>query len=594
MKSYAAPLEDMAFLLCEHLRIPDRTGPGGYVADAETIGSVLAEAARFVEEEIAPLNATGDREGCRFHDGEVTTPPGFRQAFGRLRALGWPLLTVPAKLGGQAMPRALGMAFNEMIASASMAFGMFPGLTRGVADMIAAYGDEELQRQYLPKLLSCECTGTICMTEAQAGSDLSLVRTLAVPAQDGSYLIRGDKIFISGGDHDLTDNIVHLVLARTPDAPAGSKGLSLFIVPKFLPQAGDEIGVRNPVHTTGIETKMGNHASPTCALRFEDARGFLLGPVHGAMGCLFAMLNKTRIGSGLQGCAVSEAAYQTALSYARERRQGRPLGPNSPNGDSGTVAIISHPDVKRTLAEIRSFVEGGRALCYRAAVLLDTAAHHSEAGDRKRAERLLAIMTPVIKAFLTEAGFNCAVMAQQVLGGHGYIVGNMVEQYVRDARLGMLYEGANGIQGLDLAMRKIRMDEGRALAAFLAEAANELETSNSDEWLGPLARVLDLARACSDGILKAEPDQVAMVAGDYLRLLGFLAMGTAWAAMGRTARAHQDEGSAFHADKLATCRFFICQVLPGAEAPAARIMAGLGVSFAVPCQPGKSAEGSEL
>ena len=470
MPTYKAPVSDTVFLLSDVFNYANyANAPGFSEAPIDVVEAVLSEGAKFVEEVVQPLNRVGDIEGCKRHDdGSVTTPKGFKQAYKALVEGGWVGLAGDPAFGGQGLPQFLAVLFSEYAYSANLAFTMYPSLTNGAVKALMVHADEDLKSRYLPKMTTGEWTGTMCLTEAHCGTDLGLIKTRAVPLGDGSYAITGEKIFVSAGEHDLADNIVHLVLARIEGAPAGVKGISLFLVPKYLPDQNGGVGERNGVVCGSIEHKMGIHGNTTAVLNFDAAKAWLVGEEHRGLPAMFVMMNGARLGVGIQGLAISEVAYQNAAAYAKERRQGRSLkGAAEP--DKPADLLLVHPDVRRMLLEVRAFNEAARAFLVWIALTQDEARHAPEEKARQAADDRLGLMTPVMKGVFTDTGFANAVRAQQVLGGHGYIAEWGMEQFVRDARISMMYEGANGVQALDLVARKLPKDGGRALMAFLGE-----------------------------------------------------------------------------------------------------------------------------
>ncbi len=532
--SYVPPLRDFAFVLDEILQAPAvlRSLPAHAEFDSALMSQVLEEAGRFAAEVVAPLNASGDREGCRFDDGAVHTPAGFARAYAQFCDGGWPALACAPEHGGQGLPHVLDCALYEMLSAANHGWTMYPGLLHGAYACLAAHGSPELQAQYLEKIASGQWLATMCLTEAQAGSDLGQLRTRALPQEDGSYRISGDKIFISGGEHDLTDNIVHLVLARLPDALPGSKGLSLLLAPRVLPD-----GSRNGVRCTGIEHKMGIHGSATCSLRFEQAQGWLVGEPGRGLAAMFVMMNAARLHVGAQGLGLAEAAWQRATAYAGERRQSR--APTRSTAVPGGDLIAHHPAVQKLLMEQRCRIEGARMLTCWAGLLLDLAEHDPDAALRRRHHERLEFITPVIKAFLTEQGFQCASQALQVFGGHGYVVESGIEQYLRDARITMIYEGTNEIQGIDFLMRKVLGDEGRRLEDFLALVSADADDASAlDHQARLLREAVDKLRSLARAIAAAavhSPTLPYFVADEMLRLTGHVALGWMWLRAGRHA-----------------------------------------------------------
>jgi alkylation response protein AidB-like acyl-CoA dehydrogenase len=558
MSDYTPPLRDMRFVLTQLL--------GGADVDEGLLDAVLDEAGRFAAEVIAPLNAPADETGCTRHpDGSVTAPPGFRDAYRQYREAGWGTLALPPEHGGQGLPHVLATAVEEFLNSACHAFNMYSGLTHGAVAVLAARGSEALKEAYLPKLVSGDWLGTMALTEPQAGTDLGLIRTKATPNGDGSFAVTGEKIFCSGGEHDLTDNIVHLVLARLPDAPAGSRGISLLIVPKILPD-----GTRNAATCGAIEHKMGLNGSATCAMHFEGATGWLVGEANAGLAAMFIMMNAARLSCGVQGLAQAELAYQKAASYALERRQGR-----APGSASEADPLIVHPDVRRLLMDARAFTEGFRALVLWTAWQIDQ-------GN----EELVALLTPVIKAYGTDRGFETAVAMQQIFGGHGYITETGVEQIVRDARAAMLYEGANGVQALDLVGRKVLRDGGQGLERFLALIEGHCE--EADQGLhflsAPLREAVQEAREAAHWLLsegKSQPDSLGAGSYAFLQLVGVLTIGWMWLRLAKLALP-EAESDPFCAAKLATARHYALHELSQAPVLRRKVEAGAEALMAMP------------
>jgi alkylation response protein AidB-like acyl-CoA dehydrogenase len=553
MPSYTPPARDTRFVLTELLRIDEQAEWG---VDRELVDTIVDEAGRFAADIIAPLNRTGDEHGCTRHaDGSVTTPSGFPEAYRAYAESGWGTLALPADYGGQGLPHVLATVVEEYLDSACHAFNMYPGLTHGAVAALLAKGSEDLKARYLPKLVSGEWLGTMALTEAQAGTDLGLIRTRAEPGDDGSYRITGEKIFCSGGEHDLTDNIVHLVLAKLPDAPEGSRGISLFLVPKVLPD-----GSRNPATCGAIEHKMGIHGSATCVMNFDGATGWLIGEPNAGLAAMFIMMNAARLSCGNQGLAQAELAYQNAAAYVLERRQGRAAGSSAP-----ADPLVAQPDVRRMLMDARAFTEGMRALVSWTAWQIDWSHRASSEAERAEADALVGFLTPVLKGFGTDKGFETAVAMQQCFGGHGYISEYGMEQIVRDARVPMIYEGANGVQALDLAARKLARDGGQVAERFLALA--EAACDNADANVGfiavPLREAVHEAReAVRFLIAAAKSDRDALGAGSYafMHLVGTLALGWMWLRMAEIAAGR--EADPFYAAKLATARFYAERWLP--------------------------------
>jgi alkylation response protein AidB-like acyl-CoA dehydrogenase len=580
MQVYNAPLRDMRFVLHElhdsaaHLKAIGQTD-----VTAELIDSILEEAGKFATDVLLPLNASGDEEGCRLENGVVRTPKGFRAAYDLFRDSGWGALASDPQYGGQGLPEILAKMVEEMQCSANLSFGLYPGLTHGAVLALSGHGSEALKTRYLPKMIDGTWSGTMNLTESHCGTDLGLLRTKAVPQADGSYLISGAKIFISAGEHDLTENIIHLVLARLPDAPKGVKGISMFLVPKFLPTEDGRPGQRNGVTCAGIEHKMGLKASATCQLLFEDAVGWLVGQPNKGLAAMFTMMNAERLSVGIQGLGVAETAYQSAVAYARDRLQGRSLsGAKYP--DRAADPIIVHPDVRRTLMTVRAYVEGCRALSGWIAKSLDLETKAADPAARQEAEDLVALMTPVVKALFTDLSFELSSMALQVYGGHGYIRDHGMEQLVRDARITMIYEGANGIQALDLVGRKLPAHMGRLMRAFFQPVQDFIDSHPGDAKVAPLAAAFDSLQAATLHIAQngmRDPEEAGAAATDYLRLMGLVALGYMWArsaeiAAAKLPSANGDAG--FYKAKLTTGQFFNERLLPQTGALLAAIKAG--------------------
>lgn len=591
-QQYRAPLRDMHFVMHELLDAEAQLKalPPHRDMDADTLNQVLEEASRFCSEVVLPLNASGDAEGCTFDKGEVRTPKGFKDAYARYVEAGWPSLACDTESGGQGLPVLLNNALYEMLNSANQAWTMYPGLSHGAYECLHAHGQEAEKALYLPKLVSGEWTGTMCLTEPHCGTDLGLLRTKAEPAGEGAYVLSGTKIFISSGEHDLAENIVHLVLARLPDAPKGTKGISLFIVPKFLPKADGSLGERNPVQCGAIEHKMGINGNSTCVINLDGARGWLVGEPHRGLNAMFVMMNTARLGVGMQGLGLTEAAYQNALAYAKERLQMRALtGPKAP--EKAADPIIVHPDVRRILLTQKAYAEGGRAFTSWLALQIDRMTSHPDEDERQDASDLVALLTPIAKAFLTDNAFESTNHAMQVFGGHGYIRETGIEQYVRDARINMIYEGTNAVQALDLLGRKVLGDMGAKLKKFgkLIEAFVDEEGVKSEmqEFVNPLADLGDKVQKLTMEIgmkAMANPDEVGAASVAYLRVVGHLvfawfwarsarialnrlaehgAAGQALAAPGATAAAALEAGiDPFYLSKLATARFYFAKMLP--------------------------------
>jgi alkylation response protein AidB-like acyl-CoA dehydrogenase len=571
--TYKAPLDEIRFLLSDVLDVAQLMALPGYEeATPDMVLAVLEEAARLTEAVIAPLNQSGDAEGCHFENGQVRTPRGFKDAYDAYRQGGWPAITSSPDYGGQGLPHLPYFVLDEMLCSANLSFGMYPGLSHGATALIERFGDAELKQRFLPHLVDGSWSGTMCLTEAQAGTDLGIIRTKAVPAGDGAYVINGTKIFISSGDHDLTDNIIHLVLARLPDAPPGTRGISLFLVPKLLPSEEGISGTPNGVVCGNIEHKMGIKANATCVLNFENARGWLVGEPHRGMPAMFMMMNGARLGVGLQGLGLAEVAYQNALTYARDRVQGRSVrGPQNPRGDADPIVV--HPDVRRMLMTMKAYVEGMRALIYWVAILIDVEARHADESKRDEAADLLALMTPVVKGFCTDIGFEVTNLALQCFGGHGYIRESGMEQFVRDARITQIYEGTNGVQAMDLLGRKVPEGGGRLVTRFLTLVRADLKSA-PPEIAAPVADALALLQRTTMDVMgraQRNPEEIGAAAADYLRLFGLVATGWMWARIARVAAA---QGGPRNDARLATARFYVTRLLPQAGALATQIAAG--------------------
>ncbi len=580
MPSYTAPVKDMQFLLHDVLKASETGIPGYSDLDRDFTAAILGEAAKLAEGVLAPLNAVGDTEGCRLENGVVYTPTGFKDAFEQIKDGGWNGLDLPEEYGGQNLPYVVGTAVGEVFVSSNMAFNMYQGLTHGAINAILASGSAAQKALYLPKMVSLEWTGTMNLTEPHCGTDLGLIRTKAEPQDDGSYKITGQKIFISAGDHDMADNVIHLVLAKAPGGGEGTKGISLFIVPKFMVNDDAGLGARNAVSVGKIEEKMGIHGNATCVMNVDGATGYLIGELHKGMRAMFVMMNEARLGVGLQGYAQAEAAYQNALAYAKDRLQGRAVtGTENPGGNADP--LIVHPDIRRMLMDQKSFVEGARAFTFWGAHLIDRA--HRLGDDQ--AEGLISLLTPVIKGFQTDVGFAMTVQAQQVYGGHGYIEEQGMSQFARDARIAMIYEGANGVQALDLVGRKLAADGGKPAMAFFEMVKTFIKDNEGDEALkGPF---LDPLKAASKDLQNAmmyfmqqglkNPNAALAGSTDFMHLFGHVCLGFMWAMMAKAASQALKAGTAdatFHETKLATGRYYMARQLPATGMHLARILSG--------------------
>ena len=584
MPIYKAPVEDVTFLLNDVFQI-DRYDnlPGFTDASADVREAILGEAAKLSEEVLQPLNRVGDLEGCKRHDdGSVTTPRGFKEAFRQVAEGGWLGLSAPAEYGGQGLPVTLSQAVNEFQCSANMAFTMYGGLTMGAIAALLVHGNAEQKKAYVPNMVAGKWTGTMNLTEPHCGTDLGLMRTKAVRQGDGSFKITGTKIFISAGEHDLADNIIHLVLARIEGAPAGIKGVSLFVVPKFLVKPDGSLGDRNGVTCGSIEHKMGIHGNSTCVMNYDNATGWLIGEENKGMQGMFVMMNEARLGVAVQGLAQSEVAYQNAVAYARERLQGRSIsGVKAP--DKPADPIIVHPDVRRTLLTIRAFNEAARAMVVWTALKSDVAHRSSDPKDRQEADDHMGLMTPVMKGVMTGTGFANTVMAQQMYGGHGYIAEQGMEQFVRDARISMIYEGANGVQALDLVGRKLPRDGGRAIMAFFAEVGAFVKENSGNEamkpYVGPLSTALGHLQQATGWLMQnalSKPDNAGAAATDYMELFGLVTFAYMWARMAKVANEKIAASGAtpYLKTKLVTGKFFMERMLPETSTHLARLQSG--------------------
>ncbi|HEY0780530.1 MAG TPA: acyl-CoA dehydrogenase C-terminal domain-containing protein [Gemmatirosa sp.] len=584
MPTYKAPLDDVRFLLNDVLAVEELSQLPGYEeATPDLLLSVLEEGGKLCEEVLQPINQTGDAEGCRIEGGQVFTPAGFKEAYGEFVQGGWPAMTGDPAYGGQGLPHLARFIFDEFLCSANLSFSMYPELGHGAAMTLEKWGDAALKDRFLAKMTDGTWGGTMCLTEAHAGTDLGMIRTKAVPAEDGSYVLTGQKIFISAGDHDLAENICHLVLAKLPDAPAGTRGISMFLVPKFVPNEDGTPGSFNNVSCSSIEHKMGIKANATCVINFDEARGWLVGEVNKGMRAMFTMMNGARLGVGMQGLGLAEVSYQNALAYAKDRVQGRALtGAKNPTGEADPIVV--HPDVRRMLLTMKAYVEGERALAYWVGKMIDVEEKHPDAEKKQEAGDLVALMTPIIKAFLTDTGFEVTNLGLQVYGGHGYVREWGMEQFVRDARIAQIYEGTNGVQAMDLIGRKVPEGGGRMLRRWLKLAQDDVKSAAGD------ARVADLAKSLGGALRTLQettahvmqaamknPDEAGAAAADFLRMMGTVATGWMWLRMARVAleKLPTSNGDAgFYDAKVKTARFYMTKLLPQVQALASSITAG--------------------
>ncbi|OQW58441.1 MAG: acyl-CoA dehydrogenase [Proteobacteria bacterium SG_bin9] len=593
MPSYKAPVEDVKFLLNDVFHFDRYNNLPGFADAAQDVReAILDEAAKFAEEVVQPLNRIGDLEGCTRHDdGRVTTPKGFKDAFKQLGEGGWLGLVGPAEYGGQGLPVTLGQSVAEFMMGANMAFSMYSGLTQGAMAALLVHGSPEQKQKFIPNMIAGKWSGTMNLTEPHCGTDLGLMRTKAVKQADGSYKITGTKIFISGGEQDLTENIVHLVLARIEGAPAGIKGVSLFVVPKVSINADGSLGARNGVSCGSIEHKMGIHGNSTCVMNFDNSTGWLVGEENKGMNAMFVMMNEARLGVGMQGLAQSEVAYQNAVAYAKDRLQGRSLtGAKAP--EKPADPIIVHPDIRRALMSMRAFNEAARALVVWTSLKSDVAHRSDDAKERQSADDHMGLLTPVIKGVLTDVGFANTVAAQQVFGGHGYIAEWGMEQFVRDARIAMIYEGANGIQGLDLVGRKLPKDGGRAAMGFFAEVAAFAKDNAGDDmkpYVAPLSTALGHLQQATGWLMQnglAKPDNAGAASTDYMHLFGLVVLAYMWAKMARVAndKIAAGDNSDYIKAKLVTGRFFMERMLPETATHLARIQSGAATLMELPAE----------
>ena len=584
MPVYSPPLDDIRFVLHDVLNADQLSSLAGYEDYSGDLGDqILEEGGKICEQVLFPINLSGDQEGCRFENGVVYTPKGFKEAYDTFAEGGWCGLSADPEYGGMGMPVTISTAMQEMICSANFSFGMYPGLSQGCYEAIHAFGTDEQKELYLPKLIDGSWSGTMCLTEPHCGTDLGLIKSKAVPNDDGSFNITGTKIFISAGEHDLTENIIHLVLAKLPDAPDGVKGISLFVVPKFLPKDDGSVGARNGVACGSIEHKMGIHANSTALLNFDDAQGWLVGAPHKGLKAMFTMMNAARLGVAMQGLGIAEVAYQNGLAYAKDRLQMRSLtGVKAP--EKPADPIIVHPDVRRMLLTAKAFIEGSRALSYWAGMNLDIFNKHEDEKTRQEADELVALMTPILKAYQTDMGYEVTNMMMQVYGGHGYIAEWGMEQYARDARIAQIYEGTNGIQALDLVGRKMPKDFGKLLRRFfhpVQDFINEQQgNAEMQEFIFPLAKAFAKLQQATAMIAQKglkNPDEAGAASVDYLRQFALVAMAYIWCKMVLVAKEKIESGEgdkAFYESKIQTAEFFMTRMLPEADARFKMVLAG--------------------
>lgn len=577
MPTYTAPTRDTRFVVNELLDLASYGNlPGFESATPDMIDTVINEAGKFCSEVLAPLNQVGDQEGCTRHDdGTVTTPTGFKEAFEQFKESGWGTIAHPEEFGGQGMPHVLGFVIEEFMATSNMAFAMYPGLTTGAVSALIAKGSQEQKETYLPKMIAGEWTGTMNLTEPHCGTDLGMIRTKAEPQADGSYSITGTKIFISAGEHDMSENIIHLVLAKTPGAPDSTKGISLFVVPKFLVNDDGSVGERNAVSCGSIEHKMGIHGNSTCVMNYDEAKGWMVGEENKGLAAMFIMMNAARLGVGIQGLAQAEVAYQNAVAYALDRRQGRALtGPQDPEAKADPIFV--HPDVRRMLMDGKAFSEGMRALCLWGALLVDLSHKAQTEEERAEADALIGLLTPVMKGYGTDKGYDVATNMQQVFGGHGYVEEWGMSQFVRDARIAMIYEGTNGVQAMDLCGRKLAQNGGAAIQAFFKLAGEEIAAAKDVDGLQDMAEKLEKAlgeqQAATMWFMQnamQNPNHLGAGAHNYMHIMGIVVLGLMWLRMAKAATdalAGSPEDPAFYENKLATARYYMDRFLPDAGA----------------------------
>ncbi|WP_426370568.1 acyl-CoA dehydrogenase C-terminal domain-containing protein [Pseudocolwellia sp. HL-MZ7] len=583
---YQVPLKDMNFLLFDVFKLEalwEKLPTLADHVDRETTEAILQECAKIAEQEVAPLSRIGDETGVSFNNGVVTTAPGYKEAYATYAAGGWTALGGDVEYGGMGMPKVVTAFHEEMLCSADISFSLFPGLTAGAGLSLAKHGSEALKERYLTRLYSGEWTGTMCLTESHSGTDLGLIRTKAIPQENGSYKVTGTKIFITGGEHDLTENIVHLVLAKLPDAPAGAKGISLFLVPKFKVNDDESIGEANHVSCGSIEHKMGIHASATCVMNFDESEGYLIGEVNKGLNCMFTMMNFERIGVGIQGIGAAAKSYQNALEYAKDRLQGRSLT-GVKNSEGIADSIMVHGDVRRMLLNMKALTEGSRALSTYISMQLDISTY-GEGEFKKKGEALAALMTPLAKAFFTDMGFDSTITGQQVFGGHGYIREWGQEQLVRDTRISQIYEGTNGVQAMDLLARKVAGSKGELMNIFIGEVREYMaatSASNMEQFITPLKTSIDDLESLTQEVLVAaskNTEELGTAANDYLHLFGYTAMAYIWARMAEEAFTKEDSSDNFYTSKIKTAQFYFAKLLPRRVSLMESIKAGSNTLF---------------
>jgi len=580
MPVYKAPLKDFTFLIEHFLELDKHADVPGFSEAKDLMAPLLEASAQMCEEVLFPLNKVGDEQGLKLENGKVTTPDGFKEAYNLYREGGWSTLTWPTEFGGQGLPEFLNMPMLEMVCSSNLSFGLTPGLTHGAINALLVHGTDEQKKTYLPKMISGEWSGVMCLTEPVAGTDLGLLKTRAEPNADGSYTITGNKIFISAGEQDQTENIIHLVLARLPDAPKGSKGISLFVVPKMMVNADGSLGERNAFSCASLEHKMGIHASPTCVMNYDGAKGWLVGQPHRGLPAMFVMMNTARLYVGVQGLGVGEAAYQNALAYSKERLQGRALkGPAFPDKVADPITV--HPDVRRMLYTMKCFTEGARALTLWTALSLDIAHRHPDKAKREEADDFVQLITPILKASLTDGGFETASTAMQCFGGYGFIEEYGASQYLRDSRIAMIYEGTNGVQAMDLVGRKLGFETGRYLSrffhpldAFIAENRNDPNMAEFTKPLKQHMKYLQQATMWIGAMGVANPNHAGAGAVEYLKMFSIVLYAYIWAKTAKIAFAQRENDPEFYDSKLATARFYYAKLLPGTTSLLASITNG--------------------